>query len=1018
MRKRAFWRAPIWAVALLAATATAAHGQERQAFRVVRLEVIDPHFYFDPFGTGVCHDITNPPGLLGSSLNGLTQQSLEQCDPVGGGSVPRCTHDFNLLAIFDPLNRTTGQGGALADCTYGGDPCEATVGFDDECTRCAGGVNCSGVLTDAAATTYGVAGAGHICLNAYAGTTGPNNGGSYTPAIVPTDGPCAVSGAVALPLPLGTNFVTLPLQHLQLAGQFVGDPATGLTKGLMRGFVSETAADATMVNFEVLASVPLSALLAGGQNSCAPSGGTNNNQDDRDTHPPDNLGGELGWWFYIAFEAEAVVVAEPAAVCASCGDGVVEGPEACDDGNSANGDGCDANCTVSGCGNGVVVIGEACDDGNTIDGDGCDSNCTISDCGNGVAANGEQCDDDNGVDGDGCDSNCTITACGNGVVTGGEECDDGNVVDGDGCNADCRVGTIEDLDGDLVRDDGDGSGIAGDNQCANGQTTNCDDNCRYNSNSTQADADGDGVGDTCDYNCRAGTGGAVAISGKVYRDAIAPANVLVDAYVTACGLGCCEWVESANDGSYAFRSLVPGSYTITASPASNDLSGSQIGPVIVNGSDAVDDQDIVLYSLRPLPAGVDLLTCDGAPVPTDGTNGVPIVPPGCLKLLVNECAAQCEEGATIYRIGRIDGTIVASGLVNPSLDGTCVATIDPWPSDAALIVVDRICDPTGPVPPGPCTCEEFPDLSDCPLENLVQTPIGSRPCDTKPPSPVWIDPSGTVNFVTGAAAPGAEVVLLRSVSESPEGPFEPVPDGSAVMSPQNRKNPDLVDGEGRYGWDVIAGFYQVRARLSGCTASSPVLTIPPAVTELAIPLECLCTAGPMAGCQSLAAGRSSLLLKDSGKPTSRSLKWKWKALKGEGVAADLGDPSQSDSFAVCVYGGSSQLVAQADAPAAGTCATQDCWKPGAKGFQYRDKERTPNGMDSLRLLRQSDSASLVGSLSVKGAGSNLDLSALSSATLPVRVQLQRSGPSSGSCWETTYSGAVIQSPGKLTAKHP
>src|SRR5262245_54612628 len=58
-------------------------------------------------------------------------------------------------------------------------------------------------------------------------------------------------------------------------------------------------------------------------------------------------------------------------VCrAVCGNGVLEAGEACDDGNTIDGDGCDHNCTFTACGNGIVTTGEACDDGNTIDGDG------------------------------------------------------------------------------------------------------------------------------------------------------------------------------------------------------------------------------------------------------------------------------------------------------------------------------------------------------------------------------------------------------------------------------------------------------------------------------------------------------------------------------------------------------------------------------------------------------------------------------------------------------------------------
>ncbi len=95
---------------------------------------------------------------------------------------------------------------------------------------------------------------------------------------------------------------------------------------------------------------------------------------------------------------------------AVCGDGVVEGAEVCDDGNTTDADGCSALCVSDEtCGNGVVdtALGEACDDGNTTDADGCQSDCALATCGDGVLDTGEVCDDDNTVDGDGCNARCT-----------------------------------------------------------------------------------------------------------------------------------------------------------------------------------------------------------------------------------------------------------------------------------------------------------------------------------------------------------------------------------------------------------------------------------------------------------------------------------------------------------------------------------------------------------------------------------------------------------------------------------
>jgi len=63
-----------------------------------------------------------------------------------------------------------------------------------------------------------------------------------------------------------------------------------------------------------------------------------------------------------------------------------------------------------------------------------------------------------------------------------------------------QCGCPGDLDCDGVADDGDNSGISGDNPCTGGQTTLCDDNCPDDSNAGQEDADSDEAGDACD-NC-------------------------------------------------------------------------------------------------------------------------------------------------------------------------------------------------------------------------------------------------------------------------------------------------------------------------------------------------------------------------------------------------------------------------------------------------------------------------------------------------------------------------------------
>ena len=100
--------------------------------------------------------------------------------------------------------------------------------------------------------------------------------------------------------------------------------------------------------------------------------------------------------------------------------------------------------SLSVCGDGVLDEGEACDDGNTTDGDGCSSTCEFeSVCGNGVIEGNEVCDDGNTLDGDNCSSTCdAVYFCGDGVLEGNEACDDGNTMDGDGCSSACELESL------------------------------------------------------------------------------------------------------------------------------------------------------------------------------------------------------------------------------------------------------------------------------------------------------------------------------------------------------------------------------------------------------------------------------------------------------------------------------------------------------------------------------------------------------------------------------------------------
>ena len=148
----------------------------------------------------------------------------------------------------------------------------------------------------------------------------------------------------------------------------------------------------------------------------------------------------------------------------TCGDGVVQSGEECDDGNEVDTDSCTSTCRHQRCGDGVVQPGEECDDGNDVDFDACSNTCRGAVCGDGVLQTGEACDDGNRDDADACPTTCEVARCGDGFVRAGvEACDDGNDIDDDGCTNTCRLPTC-----------GDGVVQTGE-ECDDGNVSNADD---------------------------------------------------------------------------------------------------------------------------------------------------------------------------------------------------------------------------------------------------------------------------------------------------------------------------------------------------------------------------------------------------------------------------------------------------------------------------------------------------------------------------------------------------------------
>jgi sugar lactone lactonase YvrE len=306
---------------------------------------------------------------------------------------------------------------------------------------------------------------------------------------------------------------------------------------------------------------------------------------------------------------------------------------------------------------------------------------------------------------------------------------------------------------------------------------------------------------------------------------------------TALGLlpGFCTSVTTDGTGTYDFQpafntGLLPGDYVLTAfPPAASPFFPRRISITVPAGGENVNPV-IVLTAPPPLPPGLTLVDSTGSSLSV--VNGVPVINssstttitvPGCAggkgtySLSLNFTAAS---GGLAVQSG-FTGNVVTSGSLTETSSGSFTATIPNLGGQSGLL--------------------NFSISFTC-LDRSTNTSTFV----------VYIDPSGTVvDDSTGQPIAGATVTLLRS--NTVHGALASVPNGSGLMSPSNRKNPDQTNSVGGFGWDVTPGFYQLQASAPGytCDPANPpqgftcangavvsgVFAVPPAAVDLRLPLH-------------------------------------------------------------------------------------------------------------------------------------------------------------------------------------
>ena len=372
------------------------------------------------------------------------------------------------------------------------------------------------------------------------------------------------------------------------------------------------------------------------------------------------------------------------------------------------------------------------------------------------------------------------------------------------------------------------------------------------------------------------------------------------ARVQVCATGAnpvCGTSNTGATGLYGVSGIPDGTYNVLANPPF----GSNSAPVTVGPFTlpCTGDQTV------PVGGSTVQATCSAGNLNVPVALTVPTPPPDGTSIDTNNVGTTDGNipivnwlaGTQITTTGCVGGSGVGT-LTAPLPAGFTPAQVRPWFTQNADSTF------TGPTPPttwpdnGVATADQhggiftetppgsgiytgtlppaWPLHGDTTIRIVTTCGTGDAQRVTNNTFNIYIDPSGTVVDQNDAPIAGATVTLLQQV----DGSYSVVPNGSAVMSPANRNNPDTTNGAGQFGWDTVAGSYEVKAAAPGCsTRTTDPFTIPPPVTGMVIQLTCGGAPAPGGGGTPLivtglspssgpATGGTTVTIAGSGFPTS------------------------------------------------------------------------------------------------------------------------------------------------------
>jgi len=270
--------------------------------------------------------------------------------------------------------------------------------------------------------------------------------------------------------------------------------------------------------------------------------------------------------------------------------------------------------------------------------------------------------------------------------------------------------------------------------------------------------------------------------------------------------------------------------------------------------------------------------------------------------------------------------------------------------------------------------------------NPSSNPLNVTPTATPTPTSTPTSTPSDTPTVTPTATPTFTASNTPTVTDTPTAGPSPTPTNTPTVTDTPTVTP------------------------TSTATDTPTITLTPTASATPTPTP-LCLATPRAGCAQ--ADGSLFSLKN---PFGAATQLIFKLKRASISLAQLGDPTATTEYALCVYdetGQQPQNVTTLNISAGGFCNTAPCWKglgsSPLKGYRYRDRDGRDSGVEKILIKAGRPGKDKV-LLKARGAAVPVPAPASSSSFLNqddlVTVQLVNDA---GFCWETVFSPDDVRS---------